>query len=93
VQPEPLEMDEHDIAPEAASQIERLGAEQLAIWISGAPEPQRTTLALFYLDQFDYREILDIAELKLSVLSRCLSQGRRQLQAWLNAKHPEPRKG
>jgi DNA-directed RNA polymerase specialized sigma24 family protein len=93
MQPEPLEMDEHDIAPEAASQIERLDAQQLAIWISGAPEPQRTALALFYLDQFDYREILDIAELKLSVLSRCLSQGRRQLQAWLNAKHPEPRKG
>jgi len=44
-------------------------------------------LALFYLDEFNYLEILDIAELKLSMLSRCLSQGRRQLQAWLDAKH------
>jgi len=36
---------------------------QLAIWISAATDPQRSALALFYLDEFDYREILDIAEL------------------------------
>ncbi|PWT82674.1 MAG: hypothetical protein C5B58_07800 [Acidobacteria bacterium] len=92
LQPEAIEIEEHDIAQGAASQVEQLHPEQLAIWISSAPEPQRTALALFYLDEFDYREILDIAELKLSALSRCLSHGRRQLQAWLNAKHPEPRK-
>ena len=89
LQPEPLKLDEHDLAPQAASQIERLDSSQLAIWISSAPEPQKTALALFYLDEFDYLEILDIAELKLSTLSRCLSQGRRQLQAWLDAKHPD----
>ncbi|HET6888525.1 MAG TPA: sigma-70 family RNA polymerase sigma factor [Candidatus Udaeobacter sp.] len=87
LQPESLKIDEHDIAPEAASQIKQLGPAQLAIWISAAPDPQRTALALFYLDEFDYLEILDIAELKLSALSRCLAQGRRQLQAWLDAKH------
>jgi DNA-directed RNA polymerase specialized sigma24 family protein len=91
LQPEPIELDEHDVTSEAASQIEQLEPTQLAIWISNAPDPQRTVLALFYLDEFDYREILDVAELKLSTLSRCLSQGRRQLQAWLDAKHPEPR--
>jgi len=91
LQPEPLELDEHDVTPEAALQIEQLEPTQLAIWISNAPDPQRTALALFYLDEFDYCEILDIAELKLNVLSRYLSQGRRQLQAWLEAKHPEPR--
>ncbi len=91
LQPEPLELDEHDVTPEAALQIEQLEPTQLAIWISNAPDPQRTALALFYLDEFDYCEILDIAELKLNVLSRYLSQGRRQLQAWLDAKHPEPR--
>jgi DNA-directed RNA polymerase specialized sigma24 family protein len=80
-------MDEHDIAPQAASQIMQIEPAQLAIWISAAPDPQRTALALFYLDEFDYLEILDIAELKLSTLSRCLAQGRRQLQAWLDAKH------
>jgi DNA-directed RNA polymerase specialized sigma24 family protein len=87
LQPESLKIDEHDIAPQAAAQIKQLEPAQLAIWISAAPDPQRTALALFYLDEFDYLEILDIAELKLSTLSRCLAQGRRQLQAWLDAKH------
>jgi DNA-directed RNA polymerase specialized sigma24 family protein len=89
VQPESLEIDEHEIDPGAASQIEQLDPAQLAVWISSAPDPQRTALALFYLDEFDYTEILDIAELKLSALSRCLAKGRRQLQAWLDGKHPE----
>ncbi len=91
LQPEPLELPEHDLATQASSQIEQLDSTQLAIWISAAPDPQKTALALFYLDEFDYREILDLAELKLSELSRLLAQGRRQLQAWLNAKFPEPR--
>ena len=43
------------------SQIAQLDPSQLAIWISGAPDPQRTALALFYLDEFDYREILELA--------------------------------
>ena len=91
LQPEPLAIDEHDVAPQAAAQIEQLEPAQLAVWISGAPDPQRTALALFYLDEFDYREILDLAELKLTDLSRFLAQGRRQLQAWLDAKFPEAR--
>ena len=89
LQPESLDLDEHDVAADAKSQIEQLEPTQLAIWISGAPDPQRTALALFYLDEFDYQEILDLAELKLNELSRSLAQGRRQLQAWLDAKHPQ----
>ena len=89
LQPEVLKLDEHDVTPQAAAQIEQLEPAQLAVWISGAPDPQRTALALFYLDEFDYNEILDLAELKLSELSRFLVQGRRQLQAWLDAKHPQ----
>ncbi len=89
LQPEPLEMEEHAIAPDATLQIEQLEPTQLAIWISAAPDPQRSALALFYLDEFDYREILDLAELKLSELSRFLARGRRQLQAWLDAKRSE----
>jgi DNA-directed RNA polymerase specialized sigma24 family protein len=58
----------------------------------GAPDPQRTALALFYLDDFDYREILELAELKLSELSRLLALGRRQFQAWLDAMLPEKTK-
>jgi len=83
-------MDEHDVASQAAAQIEQLEPAQLAVWISGAPDPQRTALALFFLDEFDYSEILEIVDLKLSELSRLLAQGRRQLQAWLDAKFPEP---
>src|SRR5881227_460040 len=86
LQAEPVEMEEHDIAATAPSQIAQLDPHQLAIWISAAPDPQRSALALFYLDEFEYREILDLAELKLSELSRLLASGRRQLQAWLDAK-------
>ena len=90
LQPEPLAMDEHDVAPQAAAQIEQLEPAQFAVWISGAPDPQRTALALFFLDEFDYNEILEIVDLKLGEFSRLLAQGRRQLQAWLDAKFPEP---
>ena len=92
LQPESVEIDEHDVSPAAGSQIERLDPVQLAIWISAAPDPQRSALALFYLDEFDYREILDIADLKLTELSRLLAKGRRQLQAWLDLKFPQPGK-
>src|SRR4029453_2746859 len=92
LQPESVEMDECDVAPEAELQIQRLEPTQLAIWISVAPDPQRSALALFYLDEFDYREILDISELKLSELSRLLAKGRRQLQAWLHSKFSQTNK-
>jgi DNA-directed RNA polymerase specialized sigma24 family protein len=89
LQAEPLEIDEHEITPKTALQIEQLEPAQLAVWISAAPEPQRTALALFYLNEFDYHEILDLAELKLSELSRLLTSGRRQFQAWLNTMVPQ----
>jgi len=88
LQPEALKIDEHDLGSHVASQIEQLDPTQLAVWISAAPDPQRTGLALFYLNEFDCEEILDLAELKLNELSRFLAQGRRQLQAWLDAKYP-----
>jgi DNA-directed RNA polymerase specialized sigma24 family protein len=92
LQPESIEMEQRDVAADAESQIQRLDPMQLAIWISGAPDPQRSAMALFYLDEFEYQEILDIAEFKLSELSRCLAKGRRQLQAWLDSKFPQPGK-
>lgn len=89
LQAEALQLEERDITSVAPSQVAQLEPTQLAIWISGAPDPQRTALALFYLDEFDYREILELAELKLSELSRLLVLGRRQFQAWLDAMLPE----
>jgi DNA-directed RNA polymerase specialized sigma24 family protein len=88
LQAEALETGEHDVARDPSSQIEQLEPTQLAIWISGAPDPQRTALALFYLDEFDYQEILKLTELKIGELSRLLSNGRRQFQAWLDAVLP-----
>src|SRR5437762_11259011 len=61
LQAEPLEIEEQEITAGTASQIERLEPIQVAIWISAAPEPQRTALAFFYLDEFDHREITDLA--------------------------------
>ena len=78
-------MGEAELSADAADQLARLDAEQLAIWIAGAPAPQRTALALFYLDEFDHRELLRLLEIKVTELSALLVKARRQFQAWLDA--------
>jgi DNA-directed RNA polymerase specialized sigma24 family protein len=88
LQAEDVDLEEHETAPWAASQIERLDSDQLAIWISGAPDPQRTALALFYLDEFSHRDLLTVTELKPEELAKLLSDGRQQFQAWLDATVP-----
>ena len=92
LQAEDIDLEEHEVAPWAASQIERLDANQLAIWISGAPDPQRTALALFYLDEFSYRDLLTLTELTPDELAKAISNGRQQFQGWLNTSvpHTEP---
>jgi len=88
IQAEPGMMEEVEISPVAPKQIERLEPDQLAVWISAAPEPQRTALALFYLDEFSLREMLALLEVKAGELSDLISSGRRQFQAWLDATTP-----
>ncbi len=88
LQAEDVDLELEELAAWAPSQIEKLEPAQLAIWISGAPEPQRTALALFYLDEFDHRELLSTSELKTAELAKFLSQGRQQFQAWLNSTIP-----
>ena len=88
IQAEDVEMEEHEIASWAPAQIARLEPEQLAIWISGAPEPQRSALAFFYLDHFDHDDLLDLVELKPAEFSKYISNGRQQFQGWLNAAFP-----
>ena len=88
LQAEPLDMDEHDVAATAPSQIGRLDPSQLAIWVSAAPDPQRTALALFYLDEFDHEELLALSELKTAQLAKLISNARQEFQAWLNATVP-----
>jgi DNA-directed RNA polymerase specialized sigma24 family protein len=88
LQPEHGALEEHDLSPHSATQIQQLHPEQLAIWIAGAPEPQRSALAAYYLDEFTPREILALLDLKAGELSEFVSSGRRQFQAWLNATTP-----
>jgi len=84
LQPEDVDLPEEDLSPLVEEQVARIDANQIAIWISAAPEPQRTALALFYLGEFTHRDILKIAELKVGELSQLLVSARRQFQAWLN---------
>jgi DNA-directed RNA polymerase specialized sigma24 family protein len=88
VQPEQATNESTEVSPQAPEQIEQVEPEQLAIWISAAPEPQRSALALYYLDEFNYREMMSMLGLKLNELSRAIASGRREFQAWLNATLP-----
>jgi DNA-directed RNA polymerase specialized sigma24 family protein len=89
LQAEDVDLEESDLSSNAPDQLKRLDTNQLAIWISAAPEPQRTALALFYLGEFDYEDILSVTGIKVGDLSRLLGQARRQFQAWLNATLPQ----
>jgi DNA-directed RNA polymerase specialized sigma24 family protein len=81
-------LEEAEISPVAPMQVEQLDPDQLAVWISTAPEPQRSVLALFYLDEFSLREMLALLEMKAGELSELISSGRGQFQAWLDATAP-----
>ena len=85
LQAEPGMLEEHEISPDAPLQIDQINPEQLAIWISAAPEPQRSALALFYLDEFNLSEMLSLLEVKAVELSDLISSGRQEFQAWLNS--------
>lgn len=88
LQAEPGHLDESDITASASAQIAQIDVEQLAIWISAAPEPQRSALALFYLDEFTHAELMSILQLKGRELPQLIASGRREFQAWLNAVAP-----
>ena len=88
LQPEEGDLEEQELAPSGPSQIERLEPQQLAVWISGAPDPQRTAMALFFLNEFSHRDLLSVTELKAPELAKLLCDGRRQFQAWLDATIP-----
>ncbi len=88
IQPEKKTSPASEISAEASKQIKRLEPAQLAQWTTAAPEPQRSAMALYYLNQFTYREIMLILRIKLPALANALSDGRRDLQAWLNAATP-----
>lgn len=81
-------LEDEELAAHAPAQMAEIDVDQLAIWISSASEPQRTALALYYLDEFSHRELLTVLGLKERELAALLTTGRRQFQAWLNAVAP-----
>lgn len=84
VQPESATVPEEPIASDAPSRVARLNPEQLGAWISAAPEPQRSALAFFYLNEFSHREMQNLLDTKMGELAGWISHGRSQFQAWLN---------
>ena len=48
------------------------------------PEPERSALAMFYLELFDVEQIAQVLGLALEELSPVLDRGRRQLESLLN---------
>jgi DNA-directed RNA polymerase specialized sigma24 family protein len=88
LQAEPGMLEEAEISPMARKQIELLEPNQLAVWIAAAPEPQRSALALFYLDEFTLNEMLSMLEMKAGEFGQLIASGRRQFQSWLDATTP-----
>lgn len=88
LQPEEMHQKECEVAPHAAAQVRQLLPEQLAVWISAAPDPQRSALAAYYLDEFSLREMVTVLDLKPKELSELICAGRREFQAWLDATTP-----
>jgi DNA-directed RNA polymerase specialized sigma24 family protein len=88
LQPEPETAVEAEVTAESPAQIAQLSPEQLAVWIAGAPEPQRSALATYYLDEFTLQEMLTLLELKTGEFAELISSGRRQFQAWLDVVVP-----
>lgn len=84
VQAETTIMAEEPIAPDAAARVAQLDSEQLGAWICGAPEPQRSALAFFYLNEFSHREMQNLLDVKMNELAGLISHGRSQFQAWVN---------
>jgi DNA-directed RNA polymerase specialized sigma24 family protein len=82
-QAEATTLAEEAIAPDAAARVALLEPEQLAAWISAAPEPQRSALAFFYLNEFSHREMQNLLDVKMNELASLISRGRSQFQAWL----------
>jgi DNA-directed RNA polymerase specialized sigma24 family protein len=84
LKPEQMKIQKEPFAADAAERVTRLEPDQLAAWIASAPEPQRSALAFFYLNEFTHREMQNLLDVKMSELANLISRGRSQFQAWLN---------
>lgn len=75
---------EDDVENEGREVLE-IEAFILAQRFSTLPEPERSALALFYLELFTVEEIAKILKMEVDELSELLARGRRLLE---NAMHP-----
>src|SRR5690348_15236054 len=62
LQPETDLVPEQPIAADAVTRVAQLEPGQFAIWVSNAPEPQRSALAFFYLNEFTHREMQNLLD-------------------------------
>ncbi len=65
-----------------------LAGHYIAARENASDEPQRSALAAYYLDEFTPRELRQLLDLKAGEISKFVTDGRRQFQAWLNATTP-----
>lgn len=82
--PESNRLPEDAIAPDAAPRVGQVEPDQFASWVAATPEPQRSALAFFYLNEFTHREMQNLLDVKMNELASLISHGRSQFQAWLN---------
>lgn len=80
---EPHVAGEEELPENIEALISRIEPAQFAAWISAAPEPQRTALALYFLDSFSHAEVAELVEVTPRELAALVGDGRRQLQSWL----------
>lgn len=66
---------DHGLPPDAVILAQRF---------QSLPEPERSALALFYLELFDVEQIAQVLGLPLEELSPVLDRGRRQIESLLN---------
>ncbi len=56
--------------------------------VHSLPEPDRTAVALFYLNRFTAREIAHLLKIRIEEFSACLERGRAALQGAVDKSSP-----
>jgi DNA-directed RNA polymerase specialized sigma24 family protein len=79
-----------DASGEGVPEVLTIEAYILAQRFHRLPEPERSALALFYLDLFEVSEIASLLQMKLEDLGAVLGRARGHLQDALRAAEPVP---
>jgi RNA polymerase sigma-70 factor (ECF subfamily) len=79
-----------EVSGEGVPEVLKIEAYILAQRFQRLPEPERSALALFYLDLFEVSEIASFLQMKLEDLGALLGRARGRLQDSLRAAVAEP---